>query len=738
MQDDGSSSHPHSHDMEEALRSIRAHDHVCLIYADAAEQMRAMVPFVQLGLERGERCLYVADTTTVDAVGAAMRAGGVDVDAAAARGALTLATERQGYLATGRFDPDSMLALAQGAAYQAVGDGFSGLRIAGEMIWALRGDPGADRIMEYEVKVNERLPSTPALALCQYDRRRFAPEVIRDVIRTHPLVVVDGRVCRNFYYVPPGEMLGPDRLSHEVDRLLENIVQREQAEEALRDSEHRLSLVLEGSRDAFWDWDMVADRMTYSARWREVLGAAPATMRDEGPWRRILHPDDFERVRAALVGHVEGRAEHYEVEYRVRALDGSWRWVLARAKVVARRPGGVPARMAGTLTDVTERRSLQARLELAGRLASVGTLAAGVAHEINNPLAYVGGNLSVVAETLDRTIAGTPLDRDAALELREAVSDALDGTARVRDIVNDLRRFARPAAEGARVPLDVRAELEAAIGIARHQIAAHAALKVNVREPLPAVVVGRHELGQVLVNLLVNAAQAIPEGRAAENEVRVAAWADGGAVVLEVSDTGSGIPAEVLPHVFDPFFTTKEAGAGMGLGLAICHGIVTAAGGTIEVESEVGAGTRFRVRLPGAGAPLAAEPPRADGAAVRARRRVLVVDDDQLVARAVARMLANAHDVEVLTSAREGARRIEAGERWDVVLCDLIMPDMTGMALAERLARTAPEMLPRLVFVTGGAFTEGSRAFLESGTWRVLEKPIDPAALREVVGAAGA
>ena len=603
---------PGGRSLEASLSSLDAHDHICLLYGSEAERRQAILPFITVGLARNERCFYVADSRTCSDVGAALREVGVDVDAFAARGALAIATEREAYLARGCFDPEGMVEMAAGAAAQAVRDGYRLLRIAGEMTWALGGDPGVERIMEYEVKVNERIPSTPCLALCQYDRRRFSPEVLRDVVRTHPLVVVGGRVCRNFYYVPPGEMVGPDRLLREVDRLLENIVERELAEEALRESERRLAV--------------------------------------------------------------------------------------------------------------------------AGRLASMGTLAASVAHEINNPLAYVTGNMQWVEESL-ATVPPGELERVRA-EVRKAVAEAIDGAGRIRHVVQGLRRFAGPVADAPRQPVDVVEELDAAIAIARHQVTARARLHREVARSLPAVMLRPNELGQVVVNLIVNAAQAIPEGRSTENEVRVGARRVGTDVVIEVSDTGSGIPPDVLPRIFDPFFTTKTRQSGTGLGLAICQGIVAGAGGRIDVESRPGLGTTFRVFLPATGwdraVPRAPAGPEAEG-----RKRVLLVDDEPLMGRTLARLLGPAHDVEILLAAREAAERAEAGERWDLVLCDLMMPDMSGAELAARLATSAPDALRAFVFMTGGAFTEGTRAFLADGRYRCVEKPIDPATLRALLAEAG-
>jgi predicted ATPase/signal transduction histidine kinase len=293
-----------------------------------------------------------------------------------------------------------------------------------------------------------------------------------------------------------------------------------------------------------------------------------------------------------------------------------------------------------------EEQNLRERLERADRLASLGTLAAGIAHEISNPTAYVAANLGFLHDKLVGRTGSGAID----VEVGRAVEEALDGTARIRHIVSGLKQFARPGGLD-RSPVDVRAELTAALDMTRHDIAQRARLVVELPEALPWVVAGATELGQVFVNLLVNAAQAIPEGRRAENEVHVTARAAGGQVVVEVRDTGGGISAEVKRRIFDPFFTTKQAGTGTGLGLAICHGIVSGVGGAIEVDSTPGAGSTFRIRLPAAQGAASVAPPAERASSVPpVRARVLVVDDEVLVARAYARFLGRTHDVEMATS----------------------------------------------------------------------------------------
>jgi UPF0271 protein len=234
-------------------------------------------------------------------------------------------------------------------------------------------------------------------------------------------------------------------------------------------------------------------------------------------------------------------------------------------------------------------------------------------------------------------------------------------------------------------------------------------------------------LEQVVLNLLLNAAQAMSEKHAEQNEFRVSVRSDGeGRAVLEVSDNGEGISPEVLPRIFDPFFTTKPNGVGTGLGLSICHGIVATLGGQVTVHSEPGEGTTFRVALPTNDAPETPGPSRTSDVptAPSARRaRVLVVDDEVPIANTLQELLATEHDVVAVTSGREALDAVRTNPPFDFVLCDLMMPGMSGIDLYDRLREARPGLERRIVFMTGGAFTARAAEFLASVDNRRIEKP---------------
>jgi CheY-like chemotaxis protein len=242
-------------------------------------------------------------------------------------------------------------------------------------------------------------------------------------------------------------------------------------------------------------------------------------------------------------------------------------------------------------------------------------------------------------------------------------------------------------------------------------------------------------LGQVFLNLLVNAAQSIRDGDADHNQIRVTTTVSAtGRVVIEFKDSGCGIAPENLARIFDAFYTTKPALVGTGLGLSICHRIVRSMGGELEVESELDKGSVFRVVLPAALATIEAQPrPSVPIAAAARRGRVLVVDDEPMIATAIGRTLGLEHDVVLTTKAAAALVKIASGEQFDIIFCDLMMPQMTGMDLYEELVRTAPEHAARMVFLSGGAFTSTARAFLDQVPNQRLDKPFDTRQLLALV-----
>ena len=436
----------------------------------------------------------------------------------------------------------------------------------------------------------------------------------------------------------------------------------------------------------------------------------------------------------------------HAVERATTLPSGATAWIELRAY---RLEVGGAGYCVAIMRDVTARRQGEAALRLAG----VGTLAAGAAHEINNPLTSILGNLAFVRDELASVTAALPPARAAQLqEATQAIAEAHQAAARVRDVIRGLRIFSRPDEER-QEPTDVAWAMSAAVAVTRNELRHRA--RVTTRYGVaPQVLGSRSRLEQVFANLLVNAAQAIPEGHAAANEVSITVGTTpAGEVLAEVRDTGHGMTPEVRARIFEPFFTTRPVGSGAGLGLAICHGIVADLGGRIEVESEPARGTTVRVLLPamadGAaalGAVPAAPPPSeappapptapapVDGwVALPTDARVLLVDDDALIGKVVIRSLAGGPEVVALEDGRAALARLVSGERFDVILCDLMMPDFSGMEFHAALQAARPDLAGQVIFVTGGAFTPRARDFLGSVRNECLRKPFEPEVLRRLV-----
>jgi signal transduction histidine kinase/CheY-like chemotaxis protein len=435
-------------------------------------------------------------------------------------------------------------------------------------------------------------------------------------------------------------------------------------------------------------------------------------------WATALRPE----LAAAARQTIEGGA----ATDRALTLDG--RAYAVRAYPISDR------RAVLSLRDTTDEREDEVRRLQAEKLASIGMLAAGVAHEINNPAAFVLANIEAltghlrllqekVRELPEAVVAGLGLP-DVLFEATAILQESKEGMARIHRIVRDLGSFSHVDDDGA-ATLDVNGAVESALTMLRNEVKYRARIDRDMRAK-QSVRANQARLGQVFLNIILNAAQALDEAQAKRNVISVRTFDEGEFVVVEIEDNGPGIPSEVVPRIFDSFFTTKPRGIGTGLGLPISLGIVRALGGQLTVDSRPGEGATFRVRLPAAEpVPTTVTPPSEITPPPREypRRRVLAVDDEALLLKAYRRMLGDYHVVETSLGGVEALRALEQDAGYDVILCDLQMPEMSGMGLHEAVRARWPGLAERFVFVTGGAFSPDAKRFLEESVCAVIQKP---------------
>ena len=454
--------------------------------------------------------------------------------------------------------------------------------------------------------------------------------------------------------------------------------------------------------------DQLNGRTSIDSRWRSIR-------RDGSPFPGTDHPAMQALARAIAIR---------DVVMGVETPDGRLTWISINA--VPKVENGVALEVVTTFHDITALETATRRASQQERLATVGTLAAGVGHEINNPLAYVIGNLDFSLEEL-RAIAGlSPSGR--LREIIEVLAEAREGADRIRKIVRGLRSLARE--DVALHPVEVRSTVETALSMAAHEVKHRATVNVSVDGAF-MVHGDESRLTQVLVNLVVNAAQAFTTADPAVNVIQVSATRrDGNRLSIAVKDNGPGIPAQLQRRVFDPFFTTKPVGQGTGLGLSVSRSIIDALGGELTLESTVGEGASFTIVLPEDTSTL--DEAREVRRSAAPRRRVMIVDDEQGVVDSLRRALARHHEVDAFNDPRAALQALESGKVFDLVLCDLTMPYLSGAELFERVKEKAPVMAPRFVFITGGVTTPEAVAFLASVPNPRLEKPFDTGVLLEL------
>jgi PAS domain S-box-containing protein len=503
-------------------------------------------------------------------------------------------------------------------------------------------------------------------------------------------------------------------------------------ERALRESEERYALAMEGANEGHWDWDIEADRLFLSPKMKMLDGqSADAEIGSRAAWmnRIVLHPDDSPRYEEALKAHFEGRTPRFECEYRVRQPNGGWNWLLSRGRCLLG-PEGKPFRFVGSAIDMTaqkqaqiDKEQLEAQLRQSQKMEAIGTLAGGIAHDFNNILGAILGYGELALQHCG-----------AESELRRYLDNVMHATERAKLLVERILGFSRSGL-GDRVPVNVASVITETLELLEASLPAGITLQGRISAGNAAVIGDATYLHQVAMNLCTNAMQAMEHGgllsvaleRVEVNDPRTlsrGSLARGPYVRLIVSDTGSGIPPAVLERMFDPFFTTKDVGEGTGLGLSLVHGIVTDLGGAIDVATTAGVGTQFEIWLPVAGETAA--PPAEASIALPCGNgeTVMIVDDERALVALAEEIIAQLGYEPVgfdSSSAALEAFRTEP-ERFDAVLTDESMPDLIGSDLAQAI-RQIRAAIP-IILMTGYGGAQLTNRAADIGVNDVLRKPL--------------
>jgi PAS domain S-box-containing protein len=512
-------------------------------------------------------------------------------------------------------------------------------------------------------------------------------------------------------------------------------------ERALRESEQRYALAMEGANEGHWDWDVATDRLFLSPKMKLLYGlSADSEIASRSVWlaQVVIHPEDMPRFDAALADHFEGRTLRYECEYRVRQPNGDWHWLHARGRCL-RDVAGKPIRFVGSTMDTNaqkraqmDKEQLEAQLRQSQKMEAVGTLAGGIAHDFNNILGAILGYGELAQQ---QSAEGSPL--------RRYLDNVMHAAERARKLVERILGFSRSGL-GDRAPVNVQAVIEETLELLEASLPAGIHLRSRIDAGTAAVVGDATYLHQVAMNLCTNAVQAMQRGGVLSVELERVELKErrtllrgtlppGPYVRLIVADTGTGIPSAVLDRMFDPFFTTKGVGEGTGLGLSLVQGIVADLGGAIDVSTQLGEGTSFEVWLPVAGetaipaVAATAELPRGNG------EIVMIVDDERpLLALAEETIAALGYEPVGFDSSSAALAAFQARpQRFDAILTDESMPDLAGTELARDIRMVRPAV-PIILMSGYGGPQLASRA-AEIGFNELLRKPLHRRDLAEAL-----
>jgi PAS domain S-box-containing protein len=595
--------------LEGALQALAASGHVCSIDESELEQLELIVTFVCIGLERGEKCVYIADKGNEGRIEQTLYARGIDVGAALKTKALVFMSLEDAHLEGDSFDPYRMFTLWKDLNSRAREEGFARLRGASDMRWILRADPGPQRWLAYEQQLTQLAADSECLLLCQYYRPNFRAEQLLDVIRTHLTVIHRGTVAQNIYYVPSESASQADPYASELENLLNDIRRREhadyvpeitEAKRAAAELRRSVAYLADGQRVSHtgsWGWDVASQEVSFwSLEHFRIFGLDPKVKPTYELIRPLIHPDDVAFIEVNFARAVR---EHvgYDHEFRILRSDGQLRHLRSVGHPVFDDRGTL-VEYAGTIVDCTEQklaeatlRATQSELVRVSRLTSLGELTASIAHEVNQPLAAIIAHGGAARRWLGRT---SPNVDEAA----RAIEGVIENARRAHDVIARIRALARKA-ENERELLDLNDIIREILALADGELRQNSVtLRTDFASTLPRIFGDRVQLQQVALNLIMNGVEAICELTEGSREIVIrTALSERKELYVAVQDSGVGLPEEDLQAIFEPFYTTKSQG--MGMGLSISRSIIQAHNGRLWAERNKGtAGITVHFTLP--------------------------------------------------------------------------------------------------------------------------------------------
>jgi two-component system cell cycle sensor histidine kinase/response regulator CckA len=384
------------------------------------------------------------------------------------------------------------------------------------------------------------------------------------------------------------------------------------------------------------------------------------------------------------------------------------------------------------LNDITERNRLREQTLLSDKLSTVGTLAAGIIHEINNPMTFLLANLEYINKQIQVVMHDKKKQQDFLQKLNEIIEESIQGVQSVNTIIKDLKGFARVDYKHF-VPANVHEAISVAIHMAHSQYKNKAKLETDFAVDMPLLMLDVNKLEQVILNLIVNAAQAMDNSNYCNNLICIKTTKEINAIRIDISDTGIGISSDILPRIFEPFFTTKPVGVGTGLGLSICYDIVKNMGGEIKVDSVPQKGTVFSIYLPmQLTVSPGAESPKLEPV-IETPKNILVVNDSPALLIIIKRILEKHHQVTTCDSRAALELLVSPKKKFDAIITDLNMPDISGIDIYKYVSKNIPELENRIIFITSGAYTAMMKEFISSINNPLLEKPFTTNQLQQAL-----